>query len=58
LLLGMWPLALALCVDFYLIAGIIVGSLYASLLATGVGGIFIGLWFIFPRMNKTSRVPS
>ena len=58
LLFGMWPLAFALCVDFYLIAGIIVGHSYASLLATGLGGIFIGLWFVFPRMNKTSSAPS
>lgn len=54
LLLGMWPLALGFC----LVAGIIVGGPYASLLAAAIGGVFIGLWFIFPRMNKTRGVPS
>jgi len=48
----MWPLALGLCLHFYLIAGIIVGGPYASLIVAAIGGVFIGLWFVFPRMNK------
>jgi sorbitol-specific phosphotransferase system component IIC len=52
LLWGMLPLLIGLCIDIYLIARIIGGSLLASLLAVVVGGIFIALWFILPRMNN------
>jgi uncharacterized protein YacL len=52
LLWGMLPLLIGLCIDIYLIARIIGGSLLASLLAVVVGGVFIALWFILPRMNN------
>jgi hypothetical protein len=52
LLWGMLPLLAAICIDIYLIARIIGGILLASLMAVAVGGIFIALWFILPRMNN------
>lgn len=52
LLLGMCPLLLAICIDFYLIARIITNELLASLFTASVGGIFISLWFVFPHMNR------
>jgi hypothetical protein len=58
LLLSMLPLLVALCIDIYLIARIIAGSPLASVLAVTVGGLFIALWFILPRINnkrQTSR---
>jgi hypothetical protein len=52
LLYGMFPLLLALCIDFYVIASIIVDGWLASMLTTAVGGIFIGLWFVFPHVKR------
>jgi hypothetical protein len=43
LLLGMLPLLVGLCIDVYLIGRIIAGSLFAPMLAVGVGGVFIAL---------------
>jgi hypothetical protein len=51
-LCGMIPLLVALCMDFYLIARIIVGGLFAFLLTLAVGGLFIALWFVLPRLNN------
>ena len=51
LLLSMLPLLVALCIDIYLIARIIAGSPLASVLAVTVGGFFIALWFVLPRIS-------
>jgi hypothetical protein len=55
---GMIPLLIALCVDFYLIARIIAGGLIAFPLAVAVGGLFIALWFVLPRMNNKPEAPA
>jgi hypothetical protein len=55
LLLGMLPLLVGLCIDVYLIGRIIAGSLFASMLAVGVGGVFIALWFILPRISDKQQ---
>jgi Family of unknown function (DUF6328) len=56
LLLSMLPLLVALCIDIYLIARIIAGSPLASVLAVTVGGLFIALWFILPRINNKQQI--
>jgi hypothetical protein len=56
LLVSMLPLALALCLDFSLIAGIILGVTWASLLALALFAIFVALWFVLPRARRLQRV--
>jgi hypothetical protein len=48
----MFPLLLALCIDFYIIARIIVDGVIVSLLTAATGGIFIALWFVLPHVSK------
>lgn len=55
LLWGMLPLLMGLCIDIYLIARIITGSLPASVLAVVVGGLFIALWFVLPRISDKQQ---
>ena len=50
LLLGsMLPLAIGICLDFYLIATVIVGHGASVLLAVALFATFVSLWFVFPR---------
>jgi len=53
LLWGMWPLMVGLCIDFFLIAKLILDGSLAAALTIVLGSLFISLWFIFPRLNKT-----
>ena len=55
LLMSMLPLALAICLDFYLIAGIIVGD-RAGLLAAGLFVVFLVFWFALPRVRALERL--
>jgi hypothetical protein len=49
LLFSMLPLALSVCVEFYLIARVIVGERFVTLFAIALFVIFLGLWFALPR---------
>ncbi|MGE5384294.1 MAG: DUF6328 family protein [Betaproteobacteria bacterium] len=53
LLASMFPLALGICLDFFLVAKIIIddGRLPA-LMALVLAGIFGMVWFLFPRMGR------
>ncbi|HUS10448.1 MAG TPA: DUF6328 family protein [Pyrinomonadaceae bacterium] len=46
---SMAPLAFGICLDFYLIARVIIGTRWVALLAVGLFSIFIVLWFVLPR---------
>ena len=51
LLLSMWPLLLGICLDFYLIANLILQDTLVSLvLAALLLGVFLALWFLLPRI--------
>ena len=52
LLWGMWPLLIALCIDFYLIARLIVDGWAASILTAVITAFFVSLWFIFPHTRR------
>ena len=54
LLLSMLPLALAISLDFYLIAGVVVGR-GAGALATGLFAVFAILWLALPRTRFLQR---
>src|SRR5215471_3411706 len=50
LLLSMWPLAVSLCLDVYLIARIIFNSMKLGLLVSAsLFILFLGLWVMLPR---------
>lgn len=56
---GMFALMLALHVDCYLVAYVILRSVPQSLaVALGLGAVFTGLWFVMPRLVKRLRTPS
>jgi hypothetical protein len=52
---SMLPLALGICLDFYLIARVIIGHSWVSLLAVALFAIFIALWFVFPRAHALQK---
>jgi hypothetical protein len=45
----MLPLALGLCLDFYLVARVITGSVEVVWLAGLMLAVFLGLWGYLPR---------
>jgi hypothetical protein len=58
LLIGMWPLAIGICIDFYLVSRVILNPSVARWLAAGLLVAFIGLWFVLPRARRCRTPPS
>jgi DMSO reductase anchor subunit len=58
MLWSMLPLCVSICLDFYLIAKIIVDDILAPLLAAAVFAIFLVLWFVLPRAGTLRRAVS
>lgn len=53
LLLASMPLlAVAICLDFYLVARLVLGAGWAPWLAAGLLLVFAGLWFVLPRIGR------
>jgi hypothetical protein len=52
ILMSMGPLALAICIDFYLVAWVVVHQRVAAALATLALLFFATLWFGFPYWHK------
>lgn len=55
---SMAPLALGICLDFYLIARVIIGTRLVALLSVGLFAIFILLWFVLPRARALQKTLS
>jgi hypothetical protein len=55
LLWSMYPLAVGICVDVYLIGQIILANIFALLLAAALFAVFVTLWFVLPRMRALQR---
>ena len=55
---SMFPLALGICFDFYLVARIITGGYLVPLVAAPLFIIFIVLWFVLPRWRGLQRLLS
>ena len=53
---SMAPLALAICLDFYLVAWLIGAHAAAAVLAATLFVGFQYLWFLFPRVVRTKRL--
>lgn len=58
LLWSMLPLSLGICIDFYLIAKIILDDTLALLLALALFSVFVLLWFVLPRVEALQRAIS
>jgi uncharacterized protein DUF6328 len=56
LLLSMLPLTLGICIDFYVVSAVIVESELARWLAAGLFAVFLGLWFVLPRVQAVRHV--
>ncbi len=52
LVASMAPLALAICLDFYLVAWLIIGHTTAAVLTSALFVGFVCLWFLFPRLMR------
>ncbi len=55
---SMIPLALGICIDFYLVARIITSGVVIPLLAIPLFLVFIMLWFVLPRWRSLQRLLS
>ena len=55
LLWSMLPLAVSLCVDFYLVGRVILDSVWVALLALALFAVFLTLWFVLPRVRAVQR---
>ncbi|MDB6155577.1 MAG: hypothetical protein JWL90_4030 [Chthoniobacteraceae bacterium] len=51
LIASMGPLAISLCIDFYLVGQVIYSGLLIPILATALFAIIILLWFVIPRVH-------
>ena len=56
LLCSMFPLAVGICVDFYLIARVIPGGPPSAWHASGLFAVFMTLWFVLPRARALQRL--
>jgi hypothetical protein len=56
LLWSMLPLAVAISLDFYIIARIIVHQALSAVLGAALFGVFVLLWFVFPRSRRLQRL--
>jgi hypothetical protein len=55
LLASMAPLAISICIDFYLVAHVIASGILVGILTALLFGFFVWLWFVFPRIRSFHR---
>jgi len=48
-------LALAICLDFYLVARAVLGGWWVVFIAAALLGVFITMWFILPRFHRATK---
>lgn len=53
LIWSMAPFVVGICLDVYLVARVIVGSPSVSWLVAALAAVFIGLWFVLPRVSAS-----
>ena len=56
LLIGMFPLAIGICLEFYLIAQVILHSSLSAVFASALLGVFAVFWIILPRSRTLRRL--
>ena len=52
LLASMPPLAVGICLDFYLVARLVLGTGWVAWLAAGLFLVFVALWFALPLLGR------
>ena len=52
LLASLWPLAVAICLDFYLVGRVLVGTGPMLWLTSFLFATFLLLWFVLPRVGR------
>jgi len=55
LLASLWPLAVAICLDFYLVGRVLVGPGPMLWLTSFLFATFLLLWFVLPRVGRLRR---
>jgi hypothetical protein len=55
---SMGPLAVAMCLDFYLVGFVILRSHWAALFAAALQLVFVGLWWVLPRSRRLAAILS
>ena len=50
---SMVPLALSICIEFYLVGRVIEGGAIVPLGAAFLFAVFVGLWFVLPRLRNS-----
>jgi len=55
LLASLWPLAVAICLDFYLVGRVLVGTGPMLWLTSFLFATFLLLWFVLPRVGRLRR---
>jgi hypothetical protein len=53
---SMLPLAVSLCLEFYVVGRIILGGTVAPILAVAVFAVYVVLWFVLPRSSMLQRL--
>ena len=56
LLWSMFPLAVGISLDLYLIGRVIAGSIGGGVLSAGVFAVYVTLWFLLPRVRLIHRL--
>ena len=56
LLWSMFPLAVGISLDLYLIGRVITGSIGGGVLSAGVFAVYVVLWFLLPRVRLIRRL--
>jgi hypothetical protein len=56
LLWSMFPLAVGISLDLYLIGRVIAGSIGGGVLSAGVFAVYVILWFLLPRVHLIRRL--
>jgi len=56
LLASLWPLAVAICLEFYLVGRILIGTGVMLWLAALLFAWFLLLWFVLPRIARLRRL--
>ena len=51
LLWSMVPLAVGICIEFYLVAHIVLSGILVPLLAVALLAVFVACWFVLPRVR-------
>jgi hypothetical protein len=56
LVASMLPLGLGLCLDYYLLGRLVLGSPWAAVPAAGLLGVFTFFWMVFPRSRALKEM--